>query len=63
MTKTDLFEDGLSGGTDSAGKRRALLKALDLPEHMSANAMLQLINSFMTYEDYKAVVAELEGNA
>ena len=30
---------------------------------MSANAMLQLINSFMTYEDYKAVVAELEGNA
>lgn len=63
VTKTDLFEDGLSGGTDSAGKRRALLKALDLPEHMSANAMLQLINSFMTYEDYKAVVAELEGNA
>jgi ribonuclease M5 len=63
VTKTDLFEDGLSGGTDSAAKRRALLKALDLPEHMSANAMLQLINSFMTYEDYKAVVAELEGNA
>ncbi len=62
VTKTDLFEDGLSGGTDSAGKRKALLKALDLPEHMSANAMLQLINSFMTYEDYKAVVAELEGN-
>ena len=63
VTKTDLFEDGLSGGTDSAGKRRALLKALEMPEHMSANAMLQLINSFMTYEDYKAVVAELEGNA
>lgn len=63
VTKTDLFEDGLSGGTDSAGKRKALLKALDLPEHMSANAMLQLINSFMTYEDYKAVVEKLEGNA
>ena len=56
VTKTDLFEDGLSGGQDSAQKRRRLLRALDFPERMSANAMLKLINTCMTYSEYKAAV-------
>lgn len=56
VTKTDLFEDGLSGGQDSAQKRRRLLRALDFPERMSANAMLKLINTCMTYAEYKAAV-------
>lgn len=44
ITKLDLFYMGLSGGPDSKAKRAALLKLLDLPEHMSANAMLQALN-------------------
>ena len=44
LTKGDLFAAGLSGGPDSAGKRRALLKRLELPEHMSANALLAVLN-------------------
>lgn len=44
ITKTDLFFLGLSGSPDSKAKRLALLKLLDLPEHMSSNAMLQAIN-------------------
>ncbi len=44
ITKQDLVELGLSGGPDSSEKRQHLLKALDLPEHMSANAMLQALN-------------------
>lgn len=44
ITKLDLFNMGLSGGPDSKAKRAALLKLLDLPEHMSANAMLQALN-------------------
>ena len=44
ITKQDLVELGLSGGKDSSQKRLALLKKLDLPEHMSANAMLQALN-------------------
>lgn len=56
VTKTDLYEDGLSGGQDSARKRRRLLRALDFPERMSANAMLKLINTCMTYAEYKAAV-------
>ena len=53
VTKTDLFLDGLSGGKDSAEKRARLLKQLDLPEHLSSNSMLKLINSFMDFDDYK----------
>jgi len=53
VTKTDFFCDGLSGQKDSAEFRRLFLKQLDLPEHMSANSLLKLINSFMDYEDYQ----------
>ena len=59
VTKTDLYEDGLSGGQDSARKRRRLLRALDFPGRMSANAMLKLINTCMTYAEYKAAVERL----
>ena len=59
VTKTDLYEDGLSGGQDSARKRRRLSRALDFPERMSANAMLKLINTCMTYAEYKAAVERL----
>ena len=44
LTKADLFAAGLSGGAGSAEKRRALLKKLELPEHMSANALLAVLN-------------------
>lgn len=59
VTKTDFMEDGLSGGPDSAARRRRLLQQLDLPEHTGANAMLKIINTFMTYEEYKASIAKL----
>ena len=44
ITKQDLMELGLSGGPESKVKRHELLKKLDLPEHMSSNAMLQALN-------------------
>lgn len=44
ITKQDMFELGLSGGADSRAKRSALLKRLNLPEHMSANALLDALN-------------------
>ena len=45
ITKADLFFYGLSGEQGSAERRRALLKAMELPEHMSANALLEYINA------------------
>ncbi|MBM6918477.1 DUF4093 domain-containing protein [Intestinimonas butyriciproducens] len=44
VTKADLYALGLSGGPDSKEKRRLLLKKLDLPENMTAGALLEMIN-------------------
>lgn len=51
ITKQDLMALGLSGGPDSAAKRLTLLKMLDLPEHMSANAMLQALNLLYSLDE------------
>lgn len=51
LTKADLFELGLSGGPDSAEKRRALLARLELPEHLSASAMLETLNLLYDREE------------
>ena len=56
ITKQDLMELGLSGGADSSAKRLALLKKLNLPEHMSANAMLQALNLLYSLEELKSLL-------
>jgi ribonuclease M5 len=56
ITKTDLYVDGIFGQKNSSKKRAALIKYLDLPEHLSTNALVQILNMFMNYDDYKADV-------
>ena len=56
ITKQDLMELGLSGGADASAKRLALLKKLSLPEHMSANAMLQALNLLMDLDELRALL-------
>ena len=57
ITKADLFALGLTGGANSTEKRKALLKKLDLPEHLTANGLLEALNllydreSFLTWEE------------
>ncbi len=60
VTKQDLMALGLSGGKDSSAKRAKLLKKLDLPEHMSANALLQALDLLYTLEELTALAASLE---
>lgn len=52
ITKADLYARGLSGRDDSAEKRKALMKKLDLPEHLSATALLDVLNALMSREDF-----------
>lgn len=52
ITKTDLYVMGLSGGENSSDKRQKLLKKLDLPLNLSPNAMLDILNTLMTYEEF-----------
>lgn len=59
ITKQDLVDLGLSGGVDASAKRRALLKHLNLPEHMSANAMLQALNLLYTAEELRNILNSL----
>ena len=56
ITKQDLMELGLSGGPDASAKRLALLKKLDLPEHMSANALLQALNLLYSLDELKRLI-------
>lgn len=60
ITKQDLVDLGLSGGAGSSMKRLALLKKLELPEHMSANAMLQTLNLLYTLDELTYIVDNLE---
>ena len=60
ITKQDLMELGLSGGRDSSFLRKKLLKKLDLPEHMSANALLQALNLLYTPADLQELVKNLQ---
>ena len=61
LSKTDLYDLGLSGRPDSARKRAALLRSLDLPEHMSANAMLQALNLLVTKAQLAGMMEEQHG--
>ena len=54
ITKQDFFALGLSGKPDSAARRGALLKELDLPAHMSANALLQAVSTLFSREEFLA---------
>lgn len=52
IIKADLFELGLSGGSGSEEKRKALQKYLKLPERLSANGLLQALNALYSREEF-----------
>lgn len=59
ITKQDMMDLGISGGKDSSQKRQDLLKKLNLPSHMSANALLQALNLLYTLEDLTEIVKQM----
>ena len=52
ITKADLYRAGLSGGPNSATKRRELQRRLELPERLSANALLDVLNILYSYDEF-----------
>ncbi len=58
ITKADLYLAGLSGGPESAEKRRELLRRLDLPGHLSANSMLEVLNSLTDRSGFLELVSK-----
>lgn len=59
ITKADFYEWGLAGTAGSREKRKKLLKALNLPQHMTANALLEFINAVTDYESVKLEIDKL----
>ena len=56
LTKQRLYEDGLSGGDNSAKRRTALLKQLQLPQHLSANRLVEVLNVLLTETEYEEIL-------
>lgn len=52
ISKADMFAKGLSGKDGSKERRAALIRQLDLPEHMTADALLDFLNATMTREEF-----------
>lgn len=59
ITKADFYEDGLSGGFESAKKRGYLCESLCLPL-MSANSLIEIVNILIDFEEYKGIIRGLK---
>ena len=59
ITKFDLFEFGLTGKDDSSILRRRFLKTMGLPQRLSTNSMLNVLNSLITYNEFKELMKNL----
>ena len=60
ITKTDLFQYALSGTKNAADNRKKLLEYLNLPNNLSANAMLGVFNTIFCYEEFVKAVQECQ---
>ena len=62
ITHTDLYDDGLSGRPESKKMRTVFLKRHGLPEKLSTSSLIKVLNTIMTYEEYKEAVKYAEEN-
>ncbi len=60
ITKQDFVDWGLSGGKNAGEKRKNLLKKLDFPAYMSANALLQALNLLYTRQELERILEDQE---
>ncbi len=52
ITKQDLYELGFSGKADSVQKRKKLLKYYSLPERLTTNSLVKVLNSITDYDSF-----------
>lgn len=60
LVKADLYALGLSGHKDSQSRRRKLLHKMQLPEHLSSNALLDFLNAVSGREAIQKYLAEID---
>lgn len=52
ITKADMYARGLTGTPNSAERRKKLLKKLELPEKLSGNGLLDVLNALMERSEF-----------
>ena len=62
ITKTDLYLFGLSGGERAAANRDKLKKRLNLPQKLTANSLLAVLNCLMTRDELARLMNEEGGD-
>ena len=55
ISKADMYARGLSGREGSAEKRARLIKQLGLPEHLTADGLLDVLNATMSREEFLSI--------
>lgn len=60
ITKAELFALGLTGRPDSAARRASVLKALSLPERLTTNALLDVLNVLATRQQLSDILKNME---
>ncbi len=59
LTKARLYADGYSGTADATARRGRLLAALELPEDLSANALIEVVNALGGLPVYVAATEKI----
>lgn len=59
ISKADMYALGLTGKADSAKMRNALKKAMNLPEHLSTDGLLQVLNALISLEELQKLADSL----
>jgi len=60
ISASDLYEMGLSGGSNSKVLRQKLLKHLGLPASLNTNSLLRIINRQYRLEEVKSIIGGLK---
>ncbi|MDE6579146.1 MAG: DUF4093 domain-containing protein [Ruminiclostridium sp.] len=60
ITKAMLYDDGLVGKDRSEEKRKKLQKKLSLPEMLSVNSLIEVLNGLFSLEEYRSALKEIE---
>ena len=55
ISKADMYARGLSGREGSAEKRARLIKQLGLPERLTADGLLDVLNATMSREEFLSI--------
>ncbi len=59
ITSLDFYEDGLLGRPDSSNLRKKLLKYMDLPQLLSSKALIEIVNTMYSKDEYKEIINKI----